>query len=440
MMSDTATSTTDDRIDARSLGALLVNSSMIALAAVRHGRIVFANPAFQSLFHVKRPLAGCVLADIVGDTGDDRLSEALVAAARGPVGYSGRGHRGEQPSFDLELHLEYAEPGGEPTVLAFASDVTEQSRSKERLSYLAFSDVLTGLPNRALLADRLHQTLVTARRYAMRFAVLVADLDGFKAVNDTYGHDAGDIVLQQVARRFEGCIRDSDTLARLGGDEFAVVLPQMDDAEAAALVALRMIRALDEPLDLDGHAVVVGTSIGIATFPEHARSIHGLLVAADTALYAAKRAGKNGFRWATARAGAEPLLAAPTTWSVAHSVGILEIDDQHVHLAGLIDGLSAALRDGAAAGVVTAALDELVDYAAFHFASEERLMAQFQVGNLAQHRDVHRRLLEDIQQLGVDKSPPSVSLVLRYLREWLIRHVDGLDRAAGLELIAKGCC
>lgn len=439
MTSDVATPTVDDQMDARSLGALLVNSGMIALAAARHGRIVFANPAFHSLFHAARPLTGCVLADIVGDSGDDRLTDAIQAAAHGPVGYSGRGHRGEEPSFDLELHLECAEPDGEPTVLLFASDVTEQSRSNERLSYLAFSDVLTGLPNRALLVDRLHQTLAMARRYAMRFAVLMVDLDGFKLVNDTYGHDAGDVVLQQVARRFQGCIRDSDTLARLSGDEFAVVLPQMDNPEAAALVALRMIRALDEPLDVNGHAVVVGTSIGIAAFPGHARSIHGLLVAADTALYAAKRAGKNGFRWATARAGAEPLLAAPTTWSVAHSVGVREIDDQHVHLAGLIDGLSAALRDGAAAEAVTAALGQMVDYAAFHFASEERLMAQFQVAHLTLHRDVHRRLLEDIRHLGVDKSPPSVSLVLRYLREWLIRHVDGLDKAAGLEMIAKGC-
>jgi len=438
MMSDAAPPTADDRMDARSLGALLVNSGMIALASVRHGLIVFANPAFHLLFHATRPLTGCVLADIVSDTGDDRLTDALVAAAYGPVGYSGSGHRGEEPSFDVELHLECAEPDGEPTVLAFASDVTEQYRSKERLSYLAFSDVLTGLPNRALLADRLHQTLAAARRHGMRFAVLMADLDGFKAVNDSYGHDAGDVVLQQVARRFQGCIRDGDTLARLGGDEFAIVLPQVESSEAAALVALRLIRSLDEPLGEDGHAVVVGTSVGIAAFPEHGRSIHGLLLAADTALYAAKHAGKNGFRWATARSGAEPLLAASTIWSVAHSVGIREIDDQHVHLAGLIDGLSTALRDGAAAEAVTAALVEMVDYAAFHFACEERLMAQYQVAHLAQHRDVHRRLLEDIRHLGVDKSPPSVSLVLRYLREWLIRHVDGLDKAAGLELMAKG--
>jgi diguanylate cyclase (GGDEF)-like protein/hemerythrin-like metal-binding protein len=439
MMSDAAPPTVNDRMDARSLGALLINSGMIALAAIRHGRIVFANPAFHSLFHATGPLTDCVLANIVSDTGGDRLTDALLGAAQGPVGYSGCGHRGNELSFDLELHLECAEPDGEPTVLAFASDVTEQSRSKERLSYLAFSDVLTGLPNRALLADRLHQTLAAARRHGMSFAVLMADLDGFKAVNDTYGHDAGDVVLQQVARRFQGCIRDGDTLARLSGDEFTVVLPQMDNAEAAALVAVRMIRALDEPLGEDGHPVVVGTSVGIAVFPEHARSTHGLLVAADTALYAAKRAGKNGFRWATARTGAEPLLAAPTTWSVTYSVGIQEIDDQHVHLAGLIDGLSTALRDGAAAAAVKAALVEVVDYAAFHFASEERLMAQYRVSHLAQHRDVHRRLLEDIRHLGLDNSPPSVSLVLRYLREWLIRHVDGLDKAAGLEMIAKGC-
>jgi diguanylate cyclase (GGDEF)-like protein/hemerythrin-like metal-binding protein len=438
MISDTGTPVVSDRMDVRSLGTLLVNSTMIALAAIRQGRIVFANPAFHSLFHATGPLTGRALADIVDDTGEDRLSHAIQAAPCGSVGYAGSGRRGEEPPFDLELNFEHAELAGEPTVLAFASDVTQHARSRERLSYLAFSDVLTGLPNRALLADRLHQALLGARRYAMRFAVLMADLDGFKAVNDTYGHGAGDLVLQQVAQRFQSCVRESDTLARLGGDEFAVMLPQMDNTEVAALVALRMIRALDEPLDVDGHEIAIGTSIGIAAFPEHARSIQGLLAAADTALYAAKRAGKKGFQWANAHAGVEPLLTAPQTWSTAHSVGIQEIDEQHMHLAGLIDALSAALRDGAAAGAVTTALREMIDYAAFHFATEEQLMTRFQVATLPQHRDAHRRLLDDIRHLGVDGDVPSVSLVLRYLREWLVRHVDGLDKKLGRDLIAKG--
>jgi hemerythrin len=128
------------------------------------------------------------------------------------------------------------------------------------------------------------------------------------------------------------------------------------------------------------------------------------------------------------------------TWTAAHAVGIQEIDDQHIHLASLIDALSAALRDGASAAAVTAALGEMIDYAAMHFASEERLMTQFKLTDLTQHRDAHRRLLEDIRHLGVDHDQPSVSLVLRYLREWLIRHVDGLDKALGRALIAKGYC
>src|SRR5215467_10325120 len=166
MTPDAATPVVEDRMDARALGALLVNSGMIALAAVRHMRIVFANPAFHALFRAAGPLTGRDLADLVSDTGGDRLIDALLAATRGSVGYAGRGLRGAEPSFDLELHLECAELDGAMTVLAFASDVTEQYRSKERLAYLAFSDVLTGLPNRALLSDRLHQALLAARRYA----------------------------------------------------------------------------------------------------------------------------------------------------------------------------------------------------------------------------------------------------------------------------------
>ncbi len=153
---------------------------------------------------------------------------------------------------------------GEATVIAFALDVTEQHRSREQLAYLAYSDPLTGLANRALFADRLHQAVKSARRYDATFAVLMVDLDGFKAVNDTYGHEVGDIVLQVVGQRFQGCLRERDTLARIGGDEFAVLLPRLADHRSAAQGAQRMIDALAASLDFGAHPVAVGASIGIA--------------------------------------------------------------------------------------------------------------------------------------------------------------------------------
>ena len=438
-MSHTTCRLVDDEVDLRSLGALLVNSGMIALAVIRHGQIVFATPAFHAIFRASEPLAGIMLADIVTDSDDGQLADALGTAERGVTHFTGLGQRGDEPVFDLALDLEPVDWSGEPAVLAFALDVTEQYRTRERLTYLAFADALTGLPNRALFTDRLHQVMLGSRRHVMPFAVLMTDLDGFKGINDTFGHAAGDAVLREVAQRFRGCIRDTDTLARLGGDEFAIILPQTDNTQAAALVALRLIKTLEEPIHLGAQRVIVGTSIGIAVYPEHVRSGDLLLRAADTAMYRAKRMGRNTFQWAGSEGDAEPPPDTPQSWIAAHGVGIREIDEQHAHLAGLIDRLAVALHDGARPEDIAERLSEIVDHTAMHFASEERLMAEHEVANAEQHRNAHRRLLDDIRNLRLDRELPSISLILRYLQEWLIRHVDGLDKPLGQVLLARGC-
>lgn len=426
-----------DCVGSQSLGMLLLNSSAIAFAAIRGGRIVFCNAAFHTMFQADG-LIGVCLGDIVLDTDGDRLIEALAAAENAPTRYFGIGQRRDDAPFHLELYLAREVLDGEPIVIAFAWDITEQHRSREQLTYLAYTDPLTGLANHALFADRLHQAVLLARRHGMAFAVLMLDLDGFKAINDTYGHEMGDVALQLVGRRFQGCIREGDTLARIGGDEFAVLLTGLTDQQGPALVAQRMIDALAGPLDLGTHCVGIGTSIGIAAWGEHAESVDALLAAADTAMYRAKRSRRHRYCWATRRSGADMLSLPPLAWSTAHAVGIKEIDDQHVHLAGLIDRLSAALRDGLDGDAIPSSLNELVSFTAFHFATEERLMEQHEIADLARHRAEHRSLLHDIQNLQVDGDVTSISLILRYLQEWLLRHVDGLDRQLGQTLIALG--
>ena len=150
-----------ESVDPRTLGTMLVNSTVIALAEMRHGRIVFANPAFLAMFHADDSLAGFSLADIVVDAEDDRLVEALAAAEHAPIRYSGIGRRGNDPPFDLEMSLECTVLDGEPPIVVLAWDVTEQHHSREQLAYLAYTDSLTGLANRALFADRLHQAVRT---------------------------------------------------------------------------------------------------------------------------------------------------------------------------------------------------------------------------------------------------------------------------------------
>ena len=181
-----------ERVDPRTLGAVLMHSEAIALAAMRQGRIVFANPAFVATFRADDSLAGIPLADIVFDVeGGERLAASLAAAEHAPTHYWGIGRRGDGSAFELELSLECIEIGGEPTVVAFAWDVTEQHRASEQLVNLAYSDPLTGLANRALFADRLHRAVRHARRHGTAFAVLMMDLDGFKAINDTLWSSGG---------------------------------------------------------------------------------------------------------------------------------------------------------------------------------------------------------------------------------------------------------
>lgn len=158
------------------------------------------------------------------------------------------------------------------------------------LEHQALHDALSGLPNRALLHDRLHQMILTAQRDMATFSILLMDLDRFKEVNDTLGHQAGDVILQQTAFRLREVVRESDTVARLGGDEFAMVLPGADASDAIA-IAEKILKALQEPFKLDNRILHIGASLGVVLFPVHGGDVVNLLRRADVAMYAAKRAG-----------------------------------------------------------------------------------------------------------------------------------------------------
>ena len=184
-------------------------------------------------------------------------------------------------------------------------DITERKQAEEKIRQLAHYDNLTGLPNRALFYDRLGQAIGRARRERHELALLFLDLDDFKAVNDTLGHDAGDELLKAVAERVRQLLRESDTAARIGGDEFTVILPVIRSREDAARVAGKIIEALSAPYGLSGRAreAQVGVSIGIAIHPADAPDADALLKAADTAMYQAKQKG-NDFRFYKAAPGA----------------------------------------------------------------------------------------------------------------------------------------
>jgi diguanylate cyclase (GGDEF)-like protein/PAS domain S-box-containing protein len=175
-----------------------------------------------------------------------------------------------------------------------ARDITDRKRAEEVISYQAYHDILTDLPNRILFKDRLGLAVIQAKRKQTELAVMFIDLDRFKLVNDTLGHVKGDELLQQAARRLKECLRRGDTLARQGGDEFTIVLPELRDRDDASMVADKFLECLQEPFDLDGHAVHISASIGIAIYPAHGESIDELLRHADIAMYQVKGQGKNG--------------------------------------------------------------------------------------------------------------------------------------------------
>lgn len=188
------------------------------------------------------------------------------------------------------LPIEYS---GKPMILRWFYDITDRKVMEEQVHYLAYHDPLTKLPNRILFRDRLRQALSVAKREKNMVAVMFLDLDKFKPVNDTYGHEMGDLLLKSVAERIGSCIRGSDSIARIGGDEFTVLLPEVKDTQAALAVAEKIHLALNKPFVVAGQQLHISSSIGVALYPVHADEEKLLIKSADAAMYYAKSLGRN---------------------------------------------------------------------------------------------------------------------------------------------------
>jgi diguanylate cyclase (GGDEF)-like protein/PAS domain S-box-containing protein len=234
----------------------------------------------------------------------DRVDELMREALRG--GGSGRYHA-EYRTIGIEDGKErwvsatgqtfFGSDGQAVRMIGSAMDITERKLSEKRAREASQHDSLTGLPNRALLFEYCSHLLAMAGRHSTGGAVLFIDLDRFKAVNDLYGHDVGDKLLQEVARRLQMCVRREDIVSRLGGDEFIVVLPRANSGEASKTVAQNILKHIGQPVDIGTLALSVSPSIGISLFPTHSDDLETLIRCADLAMYAAKKQGRNNFQF-----------------------------------------------------------------------------------------------------------------------------------------------
>lgn len=264
----------------------LSERSLIGIYLVQDGLFRYVNPKFAELFKY----AAGELTDTLGP--GDLARDGGWQTTQEQFRFRGETRTGEL--IDVEGHGAATVWRGRPAVIGTLADVTERKMIEDRLKRLALYDELTGLPNRALFFDRLHHLLALARRFKYVVAILYIDLDGFKAVNDTRGHEMGDLLLKEAARRLTASTRTSDTVARVGGDEFVGICEKISAPEDALLVARKINEALARPFLLRDRECSIGASIGISLFPEDGDGPEVLLKKADAAMYRVKEGGKGG--------------------------------------------------------------------------------------------------------------------------------------------------
>ncbi|HEX5804163.1 MAG TPA: EAL domain-containing protein [Azospira sp.] len=232
--------------------------------------------------------------------------------------------------------------------VAVFSDISERKAAQERIEYLARHDPLTGLPNRATLADRLEQALAHAARTQTRIAMLFLDLDRFKTINDSLGHPVGDALLQELTRRLKGAVRETDTVSRLGGDEFVILAGELNDPEMAGSIAGKILAAVHQPFVIDGHRLLTSISIGIALYPDDGDDFGTLLKKADIAMYHAKDAGRNTYHFFTAQMNAHAherlLIQNHLQQAIEKSELVLHFQPQVALDTGRIIGAEALVR------------------------------------------------------------------------------------------------
>jgi diguanylate cyclase (GGDEF)-like protein/PAS domain S-box-containing protein len=280
------------------------NSIIITSALAPHYAIEYVNPAFERITgYSTQEAIGLDLCFLWGhDVDQPGIEEIRATAIEEREGHAVlRNYRKDGTLFWSDMYIAPVkdDAGVVSHFIVVQYDITATKRYESELEFQTNRDALTGLANRGLLRDRLGQAISYAHRYDHPIWALFVDLDRFKFVNDTLGHQAGDILLKEVSNRLQAVVRDTDTVARMGGDEFVLVLPERSDAGLSTGIVQRIMEAIAQPLTIEGHEFFISCSIGVAVYPADGETAEELIKHADVAMYRAKETGRNNFQFYT---------------------------------------------------------------------------------------------------------------------------------------------
>lgn len=323
--------------------------------------------------------------------------------------------------------------------VAMLHDITQQRLSNERVLYQASHDPLTGLVNRQYFLEQLAVALSRARRHNTQVGLAYLDLNQFKPVNDNYGHEAGDLVLKTVANRWARCVRADDVLARLGGDEFALLIGGVGSREAILPIADKLLQAVAAPIELDANQqCAVGASMGIAFYPDHAAEMDSLMAAADAAMYQCKFEKRGGYVISDVQPGGNHADHDWLRFGPSDLIGVGLIDTQHRQLVRMVNDLNRAIVGKGGDAELKTMFLSLITFAAEHFETEHRLMAEHGYPGLSEHDAQHDKLTEELR-LMLDRFSAGDELqLLQKVKDWLMGHIHHCDMPMGSYLRAKG--
>ncbi|MDM5331703.1 bifunctional diguanylate cyclase/phosphodiesterase [Neobacillus sp. CF12] len=278
----------------------LIENSLVGVYIMQDGKLVYVNPRLCEMSGYKcEELLGLSVSEFIYPEDLPIVSENIrkrLSNETGMIKYEYRALRKDNSVITFELYGSKIVYNGRDAIIGTVIDITERKNTEKMIKHMAYHDQLTELPNRYLLREKVNEAIINSRKCNCHFALLFLDLDRFKAINDTMGHEIGDKVLIEIAERLKECVSDNDIISRYGGDEFSILLTD-SEIRRASEVADKIITKLSSPITLYHHDLLVTPSIGITVFPTHGESFDTLIKNADLAMYHAKSLGRNNFQF-----------------------------------------------------------------------------------------------------------------------------------------------